>query len=68
MHALAALCFKTERCIPNCVEQVECYYDTTFLGTAFLDQDLHRFDLDEITRDKTHHFVFKRNTTEKYTS
>ena len=25
-------------------------------------KDLHCFDLDEITGDKTHHFVFRRNT------
>ena len=28
-------------------------------------KDLHCFDLDEITGDKTHHFVFRRNTEHK---
>ena len=31
----------------------------------FIDKDFHRFDLDEITGDKTHHFVFRRNNEMK---
>ena len=65
LHALTLQCFKTEKCIPKCAEQVQYCYDTKELATMFIDKDFHRFDLDEITGDKTHHFVFRRNNEMK---
>ena len=56
--------FKTERCIPKCVEQVKFCYDTSVLSDS-VDKQLHRFDLDEKTRDKVHHFHFRRNADQK---
>ena len=64
IQALLHGCFKTEKCIPKCVEQVECCYDTKPLYDL-LDKQLHRFDLHESTNDKVHHFIFRRNETGK---
>jgi hypothetical protein len=60
LEALLTL-FKTERCIPKCIEQIKLCYDTTVLSDKFLDKNIHRFDLDEKTNDKVHHFTFRRN-------
>ena len=56
--------FKTERCSPKCVEQVKFCNDTSVLSDS-VDKQLHRFDLDEKTRDKVHHFHFRRNADQK---
>ena len=42
LHALTLQCFKTEKCIPKCAEQVQYCYDTKELATMFIDKDFHR--------------------------
>ena len=66
VHALITQCLKIEKCIPKCVEQVQYCYDIKPLAAIFLDKDLHRFDLNEIKGDKTHHFVLRRNAEQKF--
>lgn len=56
--------FKTPKCIPKCVERIEYCYDTSIL-LQYLDKNLARFDLDEKTEDKVHHFTFRRNVSGK---
>jgi hypothetical protein len=60
-EALCTRCFKTEKCIPKHVEQIQYCYDTKKLSKEFMDKNIRRFDLDEETDDKVHHFIFRRN-------
>jgi hypothetical protein len=53
-------CFKTQKCQPKCVEQIYFCYDASKL-VQHLDKHLARFELDEQSIDKVHHFVFERN-------
>jgi hypothetical protein len=56
--------FKTKKCAPKCVEEIQYCYNTKPL-TQFLDRHLARFDLDEKSGDKIHHFTFRRRTDGK---
>jgi hypothetical protein len=57
-------CYKKEKCQPKCVEQIHFVHDVREL-LQILDQHLARFDLDEQSNDKVHHFVFERNSDGK---
>jgi hypothetical protein len=56
--------FKSEASKPKCVEQIKYCYDTSVLVEC-LDKHLARFDLDEKTNDKVHHFIFRRDSEGK---
>jgi hypothetical protein len=51
--------------IPKCTEQVEYCYDCSELSNKFLDPNFARFDLNESTGDKIHHFVLRQNLNGK---
>ena len=64
LFALKNSIFKTSGCIPLSVENIAYCYATKCLEGA-ADQNLARFDLDEKTGDKVHHFMLKANSDGK---
>ena len=56
-------CFVSPDLYPKSIEQINYCYDLSSLQTDFLDPHLNlaRFDMDEKTGNKVHHFIFKCN-------
>lgn len=60
----ATSAFKTDKSKPKCTEQILCCFDTEPLA-SLVDPFFTRFDLDEMTGDKVHYFVFRCNSDGK---
>jgi hypothetical protein len=57
-------CFTSPGLIPIVLpEQIQYCFNLSVLVDDFLDPQLARFDLDESTGDKVHHFIFRKHRT-----